>query len=154
MWRGIVIEDIEARKNRKGYNQGIFIDIFPCIAVKDTWIERKKYVFLSWCKAYIGERYTGNAFLRKFFIKRARSLHIGWEEKEALVVRSLEFVEPQFSIKVRDLLPLREVTFEGQKFLAPNNPDAYLKSLYGDNYMELPPPEKRITHANFIKIFD
>jgi hypothetical protein len=52
--------------------------------------------------------------------------------------------------KYSDIFPLRKINFEGIKFSAPNNPDAYLKILYG-NYMELPPLDKRKpTHNNKI----
>ncbi len=41
-----------------------------------------------------------------------------------------------------------DVEFEGMKFSAPEDYNAYLKQLYG-NYMQLPPIEKRISHHNF-----
>ncbi len=47
--------------------------------------------------------------------------------------------------KKQDMLPFSKVEFEGKKYNAPNNPDLYLKILYGD-YMKLPPKEKRIIH--------
>lgn len=43
-------------------------------------------------------------------------------------------------------LPAREVSFEGVKAYVPNDCDAYLRNLYGDNYMEIPPVEKREYH--------
>jgi lipopolysaccharide cholinephosphotransferase len=42
--------------------------------------------------------------------------------------------------------PAREVAFEGQQFMAPGRLEDFLTRLYGDRYMELPPPEKRVTH--------
>ncbi len=42
-----------------------------------------------------------------------------------------------------------KVEFEGKFFKAPEGYDAWLRSFYG-NYMELPPPEKRISHHSFI----
>lgn len=48
------------------------------------------------------------------------------------------------------IFPLGEVTFENRVFLAPNNQDAYLKNLYGEKYMELPPENQRKTHMNFV----
>ena len=43
------------------------------------------------------------------------------------------------------VFPYSIVTFEGKKYHAYHNPDAYLKSLYGD-YMKLPPKEKQVAH--------
>ena len=42
--------------------------------------------------------------------------------------------------------PAAEVTFEGHRFYAPGQIDAFLTRLYGKDYMELPPVEKRVTH--------
>ena len=47
------------------------------------------------------------------------------------------------------IFPLTNVEFEGKTFPAPNNPDAYLTDLF-KNYMQIPPVEKRQTHAAFI----
>ena len=47
------------------------------------------------------------------------------------------------------IFPLTEITFEGKQFMAPFNPDAYLKDLYR-NYMDIPPVEKRKIHAIFV----
>lgn len=41
------------------------------------------------------------------------------------------------------------VDFEGYQFPAPKGYRTYLRQLYGENYMELPPIEKRITHHGF-----
>ena len=41
-----------------------------------------------------------------------------------------------------------EVVFEGKSLCAPIGYDNYLRDLYGD-YMELPPPEKRVSHHSF-----
>lgn len=45
-----------------------------------------------------------------------------------------------------------EILFEGEPFECPHDPDAYLKHLFGDRYMELPPVEKRVTVHNVIEI--
>ena len=42
--------------------------------------------------------------------------------------------------------PAREVAFEGRQFMAPGRLEDFLTRLYGNRYMELPPPEKRVTH--------
>ena len=43
------------------------------------------------------------------------------------------------------VFPHSIVTFEGKEYHAYHNPDAYLKSIYGD-YMKLPPESKRFSH--------
>lgn len=50
--------------------------------------------------------------------------------------------------------PFAEVLFEGKSYYAPNDTDYYLRRLYGNNYMELPPVEKRITHDPVNLVFD
>lgn len=47
---------------------------------------------------------------------------------------------------LRDILPLTEVTFEGRRFMAPHDADAYLRRLYGD-WTKLPPIESIHTHV-------
>jgi lipopolysaccharide cholinephosphotransferase len=44
-----------------------------------------------------------------------------------------------------DIFPVQEIEFEGVKFLAPNNTDAYLTKLYGKNYLTPPPIEKQVS---------
>ena len=59
-----------------------------------------------------------------------------------------------FSQRRREqILPLREMSFEGRNFHVPNDSDAFLKETYGD-YMTVPPKEKRVFHSVLIKIKD
>lgn len=51
-----------------------------------------------------------------------------------------------------ELFPLSEVEFEGHRFPAPGNPDAYLRRIYGD-YTAIPPADKIHTHAMSIQLF-
>lgn len=44
-----------------------------------------------------------------------------------------------------------QMCFEGQEFYVPAGWKDYLEYLYGENYMELPPVEKRETHLNLTK---
>lgn len=44
----------------------------------------------------------------------------------------------------KDLLPLKNLEFNGLKVNVPNNIDAYLKHLYGDSYMKI--PDVKVNH--------
>ena len=45
-----------------------------------------------------------------------------------------------------DIIPSKEILFENKKYYGMNKPDIYLSKLFG-NYMELPPPDKRVNHV-------
>ena len=52
------------------------------------------------------------------------------------------------------VLPLSKVNFEGKEYPAPNDCNYYLSSIYSNNYMQLPPIEKRITHNPHRIVFE
>lgn len=58
------------------------------------------------------------------------------------------------TIKKSVYYPVRKLEFEGKLFSAPNDYDFFLRRIYGDKYMELPPPEKRVTHNPVRLSFD
>lgn len=58
------------------------------------------------------------------------------------------FFSTQF--KKKWIYPLKELEFEGKKFLVPNNYDAVLKAQYG-NYMQFPPLDKIEYHTCSVK---
>jgi lipopolysaccharide cholinephosphotransferase len=68
-------------------------------------------------------------------------------------LRVVDFVPRVSEAYEKDLLPLKEIEFEGKMFPCPANPDAYLKTLYGD-YMQLPPEKDRSQHTKTIIIYD
>ena len=45
-------------------------------------------------------------------------------------------------------LQTEPVTFEGKTYLAPSCPDEVLAQIFGEDYMQLPPPEKRTAHID------
>ncbi len=51
-----------------------------------------------------------------------------------------------------EMVPSHRISFEGKELLIMNNPDYYLKTMYND-YMTLPPEEKRISHISGEVIF-
>ena len=55
-------------------------------------------------------------------------------------------------VKYSNVFPTQPIKFEGHSFSGPAKPHEYLTDLFGD-YMEVPPPEKRITHSIKIEVF-
>lgn len=54
---------------------------------------------------------------------------------------------------VNDIIPVKSVNFEDREYKIMNNPDSYLRIMYGD-YMALPPEDQRVTHLIGEIIFD
>lgn len=55
-------------------------------------------------------------------------------------------------LKMSDCFPVKPLYFEGLEFMGPANPQNYLRYLYGSNFMDVPPRNKRITHSESISI--
>ena len=149
----------------------IFMDIFPIDGLPDTEegniehykqiIYRKKWANLNWAKrnpyrnpikklkrailTFIAKR-KGVETCFNAVIDHAKS--IPFEEAEYIGVMMTNVHTTEERVKKSEYLPVVEVEFEGKMFPAPANYDTYLRQLYGDKYMELPPVHKRITrHA-------
>jgi lipopolysaccharide cholinephosphotransferase len=65
----------------------------------------------------------------------------------------------QYGIKKETLpldvfFPLKTAAFEGKQYPVPNQMEVYLNQIYGGDYMELPPEEKRTAHSVELINFD
>lgn len=141
------------------YGKGIYVDIFPMIPYPSVSRSFIKRVAKGYCKAnailssqhYYSWRSVAELFW--FGFKRA-ALGIQW--KMACVFCKMgEYTSNVlnnngYGIMHRTdaIFPTAPIQFEGEEFLGPANPDAYLRDLYGD-YMQLPPEDKRKGHAVF-----
>lgn len=56
---------------------------------------------------------------------------------------------PLFIFPREVLFPCREIEFEGHRFMAPADPKEYLRIKFGDDYMQFPPVEQRVTRHHF-----
>ena len=144
------------------YHKGIFVDIFPFIdypAAGKKWI---KFVTKGVCashavltKAHYYSIYNTVALF--YFCLRYGLCRMLWvftklfsPHKHRYMSNTLHNNWYGIMHKKSSIFPLREIEFEGYKFMAPTNPDAYLCDLY-KSYMQLPPEEKRIFHAIYIE---
>ena len=144
---------------REDYEKGIYIDIFPkelypnapkkwmkkiqkCIS-KSYSILHEKHTYSIRSVAeffYFGGQYLLNRALwalLNLFYRKTKYIGETWPNNGPGYIHTLD-----------STYPLKEIEFEGKKFLGPNDPDAYLKDRYGD-YMTLPPEEKRLIHGLF-----
>jgi lipopolysaccharide cholinephosphotransferase len=51
---------------------------------------------------------------------------------------------------IADVLPVKPMKWDNLEVMVPNNYPQYCINLFGNNYMNLPPKEKRISHALLI----
>lgn len=141
------------------YGKGLYVDIFPMIPYPSVSKKFIKQVAGGYCKA--------NAILQSQHYYSWRAVaELLWFSAKRAWLRFLWTVACAFRNKgeytsnvlynngygimhrTDAIFPISEIEFEGEKFSAPANPDAYLRDLYRD-YMQLPPEDKRHGHAVF-----
>lgn len=134
--------------------KGAFIDIFPMEYVSDTSAVISNKIFMSTFKTMNVlrlKKVKGRSliiYLLHIFVLMVSSicrLIPVTEKNKCLASLCLDFA---YKIKDEELFPLRAIKFEGYEFWAPNKIDVYLKSYFGNNYMELPEEKNRIWHGS------
>ncbi len=141
------------------YHRGIFIDVFE--AVEYPSLSKPVFrFFLNWFQKCFGffhynKPLTFRNIIRYFvfpiiyvMLKVMFGLFCVGRTRNR-VFSPMERLTYGYPTLKTDIFPLSEVEFEGHKFYAPGNPDAYLKNIYG-NYMQIPPKENWRIHAKFI----
>ncbi|MDR1226084.1 MAG: LicD family protein [Prevotellaceae bacterium] len=154
--------DADAAVSVKLEHKGVFVDIFP---VERMYMFPKRVVDVFYCPAFLTFKIANplssvSSFFKygwALFILPFCFLAIGilrvfyrlWKTNKMAYAYGINFHRHR---RYNEIFPLKTIEFEGRQLPCPNDTDAFLRGLYG-NYMQVPPPDKRITHAQNIKIW-
>lgn len=152
-------------------NTGIYIDVFPLdyLDNKDSLVFKMKYKFIKYLKHILKFKSCRNLFKSneskfKYIIDLIISIpaYLLSNKKMLKFIKKLStsnglenskyFVQFDSSTRGAILersiyLPSKKINFVNKSYFAPGNTEEYLKMHYGEDFMELPPIEKRHTHV-------
>ena len=138
------------------YHQGVFIDIFPMLAIESTEANKKLYdrtlKEIRDVSSISLHTPDGNddPVKRATLVDSLKQKHQEWEASESKVIYGGEMPDVAAWFDIEKVVPLTSLEFEGKIFPVPNNPSHYLDAIYSFDYRQLPPKDKRIIHAHSI----
>ncbi len=146
----------------KEYNRGVFIDVYKAITIPKRPERMVGYLLTRISYAYNFYRYNAPITLHNIVCYCLYPFSYVWHK--AILWLLSRGGKPFYCCQMgegcynqphptrySDIFPLRELEFEGHTFMAPNNPDGYLRAIYKD-YWRIPAPDKRRVHgAYYIK---
>lgn len=141
------------------YQKGLYVDIFPLMPYPSVSRAFCKRVVRGYCRAngilLQQHTYSWRSVAQLFWFGAKRlyyrtqwTLACAFRPTNEFFSNTLETNGYGVIHRVTDIFPTGFITFEGETFRAPANPDAYLCNIYGD-YRQLPPENKRQGHAVF-----
>lgn len=142
------------------YHQGVFVDIFPMLTIKNTDANQNLYRDILKKIRDISSisLHTPNGkddpVTRASLVSSLKAMHQGWKNDNVKVIYGGEMPDVAAWFDFKEVFPLDRMVFEGKAFSVPNNSDHYLSAIYSFNYKQLPPKDKRIIHAHRIDIRD
>ena len=175
-WRlydeSVLLEDSIQKNNKKNVYYPIFIDIFPIEGLPaDDKATKKHYNSMELGKKMLncttGSLFHGKNLPAKIFhfVCRPIAMLFGqdyWVQQVQKKATSIPFNDSEYigvvttnihkteeKVLKAEYIPQIELEFEGHMLKGPKGYHKYLSQLYGDDYMELPPEEKRVSHHIF-----
>jgi lipopolysaccharide cholinephosphotransferase len=153
---------VEFHENNKkvDYHQGVFVDIFPMLYVKNTPLHKWYYKnalalirFFSHKNLHVRTSIPSRP-LRRFLTWTLRLMHDKQNASHTQVIYGGEMPDVAAWFDKEEVLPTNKISFENRVFEAPKNPHHYLQAIYSFDYMQLPPEDKRTIHAHELTIHD
>lgn len=130
--------------------RGISIDIFPYdfVSGPNKPSVKEKIVHRIASIKYPSEANNIKNKLRRVINKlQIQDMYSRVNTKSDYVTYGVE--TPYFGcayFNIHDIFPLKEGVFENEWFKIPHQPSQYLRTLYGDDFMEIPEESKRQSH--------
>ncbi len=155
---------LEKRNRDIEINEGIFVDIFPFDYISDTRegaiadIKKTRKLYKLWAlrKRHPKDENPGRKAVRmlfrpfpeKAFENRCLRHFHQYDDHPTHTLASYNYKMNNYRIlyfREADLTPGVDIPFEGRSYRIMNNYDEYLRIMY-DDYMQLPPEDKRVWH--------
>ncbi len=145
--------------------QQIYIDIFPLDEVKDQQLAKKQRLLVHRLShiGYVKCCNDKENILRYYAFKLLPMCFVQWLQKKVSRIQknghcyicfgSAYGAEKHFIDKEKYLPPKQQI-FEGREYSVPADSEFVLRSIYGADYMQLPPEEKRKNHKPLYMSFD
>jgi lipopolysaccharide cholinephosphotransferase len=137
---------------KESYHEGIYIDIFPSVYYpKLPYFPRKVLLYFTVRSRYKAVVMRKNRIYNYFIYALCKIIwFILSPFKSDNFAQTPEDNGYYYAIPKKFLYPITKVEFEGNFYPAPNMINEYLSLMYGTDYMNPPPPEKRISHSKLI----
>jgi lipopolysaccharide cholinephosphotransferase len=143
------LDDFEWVDTNGDHHKGLSIDIFPFDYVQGTDdISTFGKIFHRVSRLNYPSKVKNLKDLAALLINKSKvhNLYCTFNKKTSTITYGVETHFYGFAyFNLEDIFPLKTGPFEGQIFNIPNNPDQYLKTVYGD-YMKIPDEKERQIH--------
>ena len=144
----------------QSYSKGLFVDIFPFEPYPDVSRSFCRHITKGYCTAngvlHAKHYYSLRSIvelpwfsLKRFFFRIVWRLTCKLKGVGKYYGNTLDTNGYGIYHRNTDIFPTTTILFEGEEFRAPANPLTYARNIYGDDFMQLPPPDNRKVHAVF-----
>jgi lipopolysaccharide cholinephosphotransferase len=125
------------------YHQGIYIDIFPAMRISEKTLNSPFFRSLILLSKATHNRKVRLDFITKYFIRWINAYSENDGDYLISAAETMHYLKP---VAAKRVLPVQYLNFEDRRFPVPNDWDSYLRRFFGDDYMLMPPENKRYWH--------